>query len=125
VLPAYISIVVDQVGKYSIVSKPSGPGSNEDVLKEVCSAHSFPRTLVPAAVPVASTSRLRDGICTCALFRNCCRCLFLCSVQAQKGGLFQDGGDFQPKVCVAGNVFTGQNPSSAAPLADEIVKALA
>merc|ERR1712216_383250 len=33
------------------------------------------------------------------------------------GGVFKDGGVFQANVCQAGNLFTGQNPPSAAPLA--------
>ncbi len=62
------------VSKYEVVSKPSGPGSCQDVLTE-------------------------------------------------KGGLFKDGGDWQANVCVAGNLFTGQNPQSAGPLAEAMVAA--
>ena len=62
------------VGKYDVVSTPSGPGSCEDVLGAI--------------------------------------------------GTFRDGGVFQPNVCVADNILTGQNPPSAGPLAVEVVKAI-
>jgi len=45
-------------------------------------------------------------------------------VLSQRGATFHDGGVFQPKVCVSGNLFTGQNPPSAGPLAAAIVAAL-
>jgi len=38
------------------------------------------------------------------------------------GGIFKDGGVFQPNVCVAGKIMTGQNPPSAGPLAEAIIK---
>jgi len=62
------------VEKYDVVSKPSGPGSCEDVLGAV--------------------------------------------------GKFKDAGVFQPNVCVAGMVLTGQNPPSAGPLADALIVAM-
>lgn len=65
----------DAVQKYAMVSKPQGPGSNEDVLKE-------------------------------------------------RGAEYKDGGVFQVNICQSGNLFTGQNPPSAGPLAQAIVKAL-
>lgn len=40
------------------------------------------------------------------------------------GANFKDGGVFQPMVCVAGNLFTGQNPPSAGPLATAVINAL-
>lgn len=40
------------------------------------------------------------------------------------GGKFVDGGVFQPNVQVAGNLLTGQNPPSAAPLAAKVVELL-
>jgi putative intracellular protease/amidase len=63
------------MGKYAVVSEPSGPGSCEDVL-------------------------------------------------AAKGALFKDGGVFEANVCIAGNIYTGQNPPSAGPLAEAVVAAL-
>merc|ERR1712070_499689 len=63
------------VSKYDVVSKPSGPGSCEDLMSE-------------------------------------------------KGGIFKDGGVFQPNVCTAGNLFTGQNPPSAGPIAEAMIAAL-
>ena len=64
------------MSKYEVVSKPSGPGSCQDLLSE-------------------------------------------------RGAYFSDGGVFQPNVVVDGNLLTGQNPPSAAPLADAINKMLA
>lgn len=64
------------VSKLDVVSKPSGPGSCEDILGPVC------------------------------------------------GATFKDGGVFQANVCVSGNLFTGQNPPSAGPLAEAIIKHL-
>ena len=61
-----------KMGKYEVVSKDSGPGSCEDVMREA-------------------------------------------------GGIFKDGGMFAPNVCVSGNLMTGQNPSSAGPLAMEVL----
>lgn len=45
-------------------------------------------------------------------------------VLAALGGNFKDGGVFKPMVCVAGNLFTGQNPFSAGALATAIISAL-
>ena len=45
-------------------------------------------------------------------------------MMAKAGGVFKDGGVFQPNVCVAGNLFTGQNPPSAGPIADAMVAAM-
>jgi len=42
-----------------------------------------------------------------------------------RGATFKDGGVFQPNVCVAGNLYTGQNPPSAGPLAAAIIKSFA
>ncbi|KAL1527824.1 hypothetical protein AB1Y20_009206 [Prymnesium parvum] len=39
-------------------------------------------------------------------------------------GNFKDGGVFQPNVCVAGYILTGQNPPSAQPLAKEVIVAI-
>ena len=44
---------------------------------------------------------------------------------SERGANFSDGGVFQPNVVVDGNLLTGQNPPSAAPLADAINKMLA
>ena len=38
------------------------------------------------------------------------------------GAIFKDGGVFQANVCVAGNLLTGQNPPSAAPLAEAMLE---
>ncbi|KAJ8612704.1 hypothetical protein CTAYLR_008961 [Chrysophaeum taylorii] len=73
---AFTNAEENVMNKYDAVSKPTGPGSCEDVL---------------------------GGL----------------------GATFKDGGVFKPMVCVAGNLYTGQNPPSAGPLADEINKALA
>uniref|UniRef100_A0A7S3JZG6 DJ-1/PfpI domain-containing protein n=1 Tax=Aureoumbra lagunensis TaxID=44058 RepID=A0A7S3JZG6_9STRA len=75
-ITAFTNDEENAVGKYEIVSKPSGPGSCEDNLKAL-------------------------------------------------GCTFVDGGVFQPQVCVAGNLFTGQNPPSAGPLAEAVIKVLA
>lgn len=40
------------------------------------------------------------------------------------GAKFKDGGVFQPNVCIAGNLITGQNPPSAGPIAEAIVNFL-
>ena len=40
------------------------------------------------------------------------------------GATFKDGGVFKVNVCVAGNLFTGQNPPSAAAIAEAMVNAL-
>lgn len=40
------------------------------------------------------------------------------------GATFKDGGVFQPNVCVAGNLITGQNPPSAGPIGEAIVNFL-
>jgi len=41
-----------------------------------------------------------------------------------RGAIFSDGGVFQPNVIIDGNLVTGQNPPSAAPLADAVNKLL-
>ncbi|KAL3927190.1 MAG: hypothetical protein SGPRY_002939, partial [Prymnesium sp.] len=41
-----------------------------------------------------------------------------------KLGTFKDGGTFQPNVCVADFILTGQNPPSAGPLAEAVVAAI-
>lgn len=41
------------------------------------------------------------------------------------GADFQEGTPWEPHVIVDRNLFTGQNPASSAPLADQIVKSLA
>ena len=64
------------VGKLETVSKPTGPGSNEDVL-------------------------------------------------TARGATFKDGGAWAANVVQSGNLFTGQNPPSAGPLAVAINKAIA
>ena len=45
-------------------------------------------------------------------------------ILAARGGNFTKGPVFGPHIAVAERVFTGQNPASAAPLADRIVEAL-
>ena len=44
----------------------------------------------------------------------------------KRGGNFKDGGVFQPMVCIArgGRLITGQNPPSAGPLGEALVKAM-
>jgi putative intracellular protease/amidase len=51
---------------------------------------------------------------------------FLLETRAiELGANFVKAADlWQPKVAVDGKIFTGQNPASAKPLAEEIVKAL-
>ncbi|KAH8920822.1 DJ-1/PfpI family protein [Atractiella rhizophila] len=43
---------------------------------------------------------------------------------AAKGALFQRKGDFEPFVVVDGRLISGQNPASARPVAEAVVKAL-
>ena len=44
---------------------------------------------------------------------------------SKRGAIFStDGGVFGPNVVVDGNLVTGQNPASAGPLADAIMKLL-
>ena len=52
---------------------------------------------------------------------------FLCQDKlGEIGGVFKDGGVFKPNVCIGreGRLITGQNPPSANPMAEAIVKQL-
>mmetsp|Transcript_35634 Transcript_35634/g.93525 ORF Transcript_35634/g.93525 Transcript_35634/m.93525 type:complete len:355 (+) Transcript_35634:71-1135(+) len=46
------------------------------------------------------------------------------AVEGCAGGNFECAGVFEAKVCIDGNLITGQNPPSAAPLADAVLYAL-
>lgn len=42
----------------------------------------------------------------------------------EQGANYEKTDDWNPKVCIAGNLITGQNPASSAPAAEAVIKAL-